>query len=109
MAIDYVSALETIKNGIIALGKDAGAKELTQLQTAAQGTADAIKADAVTWTEQLTSGGITAEQLKFLIAADEEYFQVVALTQAGIALAQMDALKAGIANLIVKTLTSLIP
>ena len=109
MAIDFGSAIETIKSGIIALGKTAGATELTQLQTAAQGTADAIKADMVTWTGQLTSGGINAEQLKFLIASEDEYFQITALTQAGIALAQMDALKAGIANLIVKTLTSLIP
>jgi hypothetical protein len=109
MPIDFGATLNTIKNGIIDLGKTAGAKELSQLTAAAQSTADAIKDDVVTWTAQLTSGGINADQLKFLIAGDEEYFHIAALTQAGIALAQMDAFKAGVANLIVKTLSALVP
>lgn len=106
---DFVAALNTIKNGIINLGKTAGANELNQLETVAQSTSDAIKSDIETWTSQLASGAITADDLKYLISSDEEYFQIVALTQAGIAEAQMDAFKAGVAALITSTLTALIP
>jgi hypothetical protein len=109
MPIDYTAILNTIKTGIINLGTAQLKGYLPQLQADAQSIANGIKDNVENWTAQLTSGEITADDLKFLIAGNAEYLEIAALTQAGIAQIQLDQFKQGVINLIVKTLTALVP
>jgi len=109
MPIDITATLNTIKTGIISLGTTQLKAYLPQVQADAQSIADAIKGNIENWTSQLASGEITTDDLKFLIAGSKEYLEIAALTQAGIAQIQLDQFKQGVINLIVKTLTALVP
>jgi len=108
-SIDFGPALDTIKNGIISLGKTAGASALAQLETAAQNTTDQVKANLQNWTAQLANGDIDADDFKQLVTSQTSYLEIAALTQTGIAQIQLDQFKQGVINLIVKTLTALVP
>ena len=108
-SIDFGPALDTIKNGIISLRKTAGASALAQLETAAQNTTDQVKANLQNWTAQLANGDIDADDFKQLVTSQTSYLEIAALTQTGIAQIQLDQFKQGVINLIVKTLTALVP
>lgn len=107
--IDFTAVLNTIKTGIINLGKPILSNYLTQLQSDAQNITNAIEDDIKTWTQQLAAGQITANDLQFLINAKKDYLEIAALTQAGAAQIQLDQFKTGVVNLIVNTLVGLIP
>ena len=106
--LDFESILNTIKTGIINIGKTSLANYLPQVTADAGSITNAIKADVQNWTSQLANNEITSANLKFLIAADEEYLKVAALTEVGLAQIQLDQFKQDVCNLIVGTLTAAI-
>jgi hypothetical protein len=108
MNIDIESLIGNLKTGIIGIAKTSFGKYLPQAEADATAIANAIKANIQTWTAQLTSGAINADDLKFLISGNEELLKIDALTQAGIAQIQLDQFKADVTNLIVKTVTAAI-
>ena len=67
-----------------------------------------MKTDIENWTNQFTTGAISQDELSFTIQGRKEDLEVAALTEAGMAQAQLDEFKTGVINLIEKTIFSLI-
>lgn len=105
MAIEVNSIINTIKTGITGIAQTSLKNYLPQVEADAQSIANVLQSNIEAWTTQLTSGAISADDLKDLILTDEDVLKVAALTQKGLAQIQLDQFKQQVANLIVTTIT----
>jgi hypothetical protein len=82
------------------LGKTTLAGFLTQAISDTQRFLEAQAQEFATWTNDLEAGSITQEQFEFLVQAQLAVFQMHALTEAGIAAAQIQQFRDALVQII---------
>jgi hypothetical protein len=105
-SIDQIGS--TIINGIADLAKRSFGSYLSEARQCGVETLQAMKVELERWTQELKSGKIDPDDLEDLVAGREDLIKLDALKQAGIAAIELDKLKAGIVNLVTKTLLAAI-
>jgi hypothetical protein len=106
--MDTTAVFDTLKNGVISLAQATFKNYVNEAQSDGQAMLDQMKTDIEDWTNQYTTGAISQDELSFIIQGRKEDLEVAALTQAGIAQAQLDGFKTGVINLVEKTIFSLV-
>jgi hypothetical protein len=107
--IDFTSAFNTLKTGVINLAESELKNYVAQASKDGQAMLDTMKNDLQTWTQQLEAGQITKDDFAFNVLAEKDSLEMAALEQAGLAEIQVDQFKADVINLITTTITALIP
>ena len=106
--MDTTQVFDTLRTGIVSLAQTTFKGYAIQAQSDGQAILDQMKTDIENWTNQYTTGVISQDELSFTIQGRKEDLEVAALTEAGIAQAQIDGFKTGVINLIEKTIFSLV-
>ncbi|HXS37227.1 MAG TPA: hypothetical protein VN721_11040 [Flavipsychrobacter sp.] len=106
--IDLQSLTNTLKQGVIDLAKKTLKDYEDQAKADGQQTIDSMKDELETWGEELKSGQIDSDDLKDLIAGQEDLFKMTALEEAGVAAIEIDKFKSGLIELVTNTLLSII-
>ena len=69
---------------------------------------DNIKLNLQQWSDELLTGAITPEDLRYLLKEEEGLNSMVALKQAGLAAIHIDEFRNNLVNTIVSTITGLV-
>jgi hypothetical protein len=67
-----------------------------------------MKDDLARWTQELADGKITTSDFEVLVLSQKDLIEMHGLTQAGLALARIDAFKSSVFNLIIDTVFNLV-
>ncbi len=105
---DLKSLIDTLKQGVIDLAKNTLKDYEQQASTDGQQIVDCMKDELQSWSEDLKSGKIDSDDLKDLIAGQEDLFKMEALEQAGVAAIEIDKFKSSLIDLVTNTLLSII-
>ncbi|MEN0052154.1 MAG: hypothetical protein AAGC65_00725 [Mucilaginibacter sp.] len=109
MAVNFKNILQTLKNGIV----DIAEKDLKDF--VADATADGqemlseLKDDLKDWTKQFVAGELKEDELADLVKGQVDLLKLVALKEAGLAEIKVDQFKSDVTDLIISTITGLIP
>ena len=106
--INFQTILNTLKDEVTSLAATSVKKYTNEAKSDALSTLDHLKGNLETWTLQLASGDLSKKDFEFLILAQKELIQMVALKQAGLALIQVDEFKNALLNQIVNTVFKLL-
>jgi len=105
---DLKSLIDTLKQGVIDLAKKTLKDYEQQASTDGQQIVDCMKDELQSWSDDLKSGKIDSDDLKDLIAGQEDLFKMEALEQAGVATIEIDKFKSSLIDLVTNTLLSII-
>ncbi len=108
MSIDIQTIISTIEGKVVDYAKTNLTELATNAVSDAQGLFATIKSNLVRRTQMLAEGQLTKDEFAGLLLADADLVQMDALTQAGLALAKIDAFKQGIFQVIIDSVTSMI-
>lgn len=107
-SINWDAIISDLKNGVSTLAASTVNDYLAAAKTDGCQLVDSLKNDMQTWAQQLATGQLSKDDVEFLILAKKDLIAMNALKQTGLALAKVDAFKAGVLNLIVGALCKLI-
>ncbi len=108
MSIDIKSLLSTVEGKIVDLAKSDVTKLKKEAIADGKQLLATLKDDLTRRTKLLADNKISQAEFNLLLLADKDLIEMEALTQAGLALAKVDAFKQGIFKIIIDTVTSLI-
>ena len=106
--MDVNAIIQAIETGIEGLAKTSLQNYLAQAKTDGKTMLSAIQGNLQGWASQLANGALSPDDLKFLVQGQQEVVEMAALTQAGVAIIQIDQFKQGVVNLIVTTVSAAI-
>jgi hypothetical protein len=109
MPVDFSNVLNTLKQGIVNIAGNELRDYVAQATQDGQGILNALNTQLQGWVTAAASGTISASDLEYLILAQKDQLEMVALKQAGIAAIAVDQFKADVFDLITTTLSALIP
>jgi hypothetical protein len=107
MDINFEQLLNQITNDVVALVSQSADKYVKEAKADAQKLLDDMKDSLARWIKLLASGAITKKDFEYLVLGQKELIELNLLKQAGLTLIQIDELKNGILNSIVKTVSSI--
>ena len=108
MSIDITALLSEIGNKIPALAQTSLSGYIDAATTDGQRLLATLKSDIETGTQDLIENKITKDDFSDLLLGDKDLVQMTALTEAGLALASVDAFRTAVLNLVVSSVTDFI-
>ena len=108
MSIDIKSILSQLEGKIFDLAKSNLADYVNQATADGKQLLDTLKNDLTRWTQELADNKITKDDFATLLLGDKDLAEMSALTEAGLALARIDAFKDSLFKLISDTIPQLI-
>ena len=108
MTINFEEVFNGLKKSIGDLAQKTFKDYVSQARADGQKILDLLRDQLKDYTRQFAENEISAMEFKDLILGQKDELEVVALKQAGIAAIEADKFKAGVLDLIVKTITGLI-
>jgi hypothetical protein len=109
MPIDIQAILKDLETKIINLAKSSFKDATKQATADGKELWEELKEDVTRWVRLLADGKITAGEFEVLAIGKEDLIKMTALTQAGLALARIDKFKGAVIDLIIDTVTGIIP
>jgi hypothetical protein len=109
MPVDITNVINTLKIGVTNIAETDLKDYLSQATRDGQSIIDSLNSDLQTWTLQLENGEITKSDFAFNVKGKKDSLEMAALEQAGLAEIQVDQFKADVCNLIITTISALIP
>jgi hypothetical protein len=106
--INFQAVLDTLTKGIGDLAKTTVSGFVKQAEADGQDFLDSSKADLQKWTTALATGQLAKEDFISLVAGQKDLLTMTALKQAGLSAIALDNFKAGVFDLIEKTVFALI-
>ena len=97
---DFLDAFKPALQSLVKSTLDAYTKQAT---TDGQAFVDAQKAKLDTWTKELADGELSKDDFKDLVQGIQDLAELVALKQAGLAAARVDAFRSSLMNLVIDT------
>lgn len=107
-AINFDQLYQDLESGVTSLALSSLKQYLAAAQTDGQQVLDGMKSSLQTWAEEVAEGVLTFEDLGFLLKAETSLAEMTALKEAGLAEVRVDQFKAGIIDLVIKTVTGII-
>jgi len=106
---DIDSIISQIKQGITQIATTQCQDYIAQIQQDGDAFLRASKDDLQTWLEQLSSGQLSKEDFEFAVQGRKEALEMDALTQAGLSVIRVEAIRSAIIKLIIAVLVKAIP
>jgi len=106
--INFDEVFNTLKQGVTSLAQTTIKGYVSEAESDGQDMLNQMKANLQTWTTQFTNNQISQAELTDLIGDQRDDLQMAALTQIGIAEADLDNFKSGIISLIENTIFGLV-
>lgn len=107
--IDFSAIFSNVIDGVKKLAVGSLKDFVTQAQSDAQDFIESSKNDFELWTTQLSRGEINKPQFENLVQGQADLAEMHALTQAGIAQADIQRLRDGVINLLIEAAFKAIP
>ncbi len=101
MADKFDAFIDAVLEGAKVLAKDSLHGYQSQAAKDAKAFLKKAEADLKRWTKLLASGELTEQDFRDLVQAKEALAEIHALTQAGIALAELERFRSGLIELVV--------
>lgn len=108
MALNFKDIFESLKEGVSSLAETSLQDFISQAKTDGKNILDSLKSNLKKWTQQLEDGDLSLDDFKFLVLAQKDLIEMVALKQAGVAMIEAVKFKNSVFNLIINTITGLI-
>ena len=106
--IIFEEVFETLKHGVTSLAQVTIKDYVSEAESAGHELLQQMKANLEKWTVEFTEAKITQLELTDFIEGQKEVLEMAALTQMGIAEADLDNFKSGIFSLVENTILGLI-
>jgi hypothetical protein len=107
--INFNDVLTQLGNGLTQLAKTTVSDYLTAAEADGKQMLASLSIDLQNWTTELSNGDITSSNLVYLVTAKKDLIEMDALKQAGLAEIRLDQFKNSALQLIISTITGLIP
>lgn len=104
--IDFLDIFQELKHATELLAEEKINEYKMQAIGDAEQFLDKSKERLKKWTVQLAEGDLTADDFAWLVKGEKDLAEMNLLKQAGVALVRIDEFKAGLLDLIVKTVVS---
>ena len=109
MAVNLTKVFNNLKTGIADLAEKDVKDYIAEATTDGQALLNELKADLANWTQELLNKQLSEDDFKDLVLGQKDEIEMVALKEAGIAEIKADQFKIDVINLIITTITALIP
>ena len=109
MSINIESIFSDLKAGVVDLAKKTVKDFAEEAATDGKQLLFTMKNDLSRWIQLLADKKLTKMEFETLLIGQKDLLEMSCLTQAGLALARIDEFKMGVLNMIVNTVTGLIP
>lgn len=106
--IDFQQLFDSLKKGVSELAIAEFKKYTNEAQADALNLMDKVKDNLKTWTQQLSEGKLSKDDIEFLVLGQKDLIEMNALKQVGLAAIGIDDLKDKLLNFIVKTISNLL-
>ena len=107
--MDYNLFLEKLKKNLQKTALKFGKEYSNQLVKSGENFAQKSKKNIEEWIKAANSGKLSRDDLKWLLASEDDLAQMEVLKEKGLALAQKDKLREAFVNSIIDTVFQMIP
>ena len=109
MSININSVFSNLEKGVAGLAKKTVKDFVDEATTDGKQLLFTMKSDVSRWIQLLADKRISHLEFQTPLLGQKDLLEMSSLTQAGLALARIDEFKMGVLNLIIDSVTSLIP